>query len=276
MSTDTPTTDAAAILEFAAKTRPAAAVPLDLEHITEGLTQWVTTPAGTVQAIRPADVLGYDPLRPINRTVADLASLVTYVLRHRRTTSEAFVGPKGVTVELDGTETGTSIEGLAGPGRHSVTWPLQHTPAFTAWSAIVGHAISQAQLAEVLDEWLSTVRHPDAATMLELVEGFAVKTDVEFRAGQRMKDGSQVFSYTVDNKPVQLAVPDHITVAVNPYLDVNHTAVVDLKFSWRLREGKLSFTLKCAEWPELAPQARATLVEQLNALLPDVPAYVVA
>lgn len=276
MTTDTPTSDAAAILDFAAKTRGAGPVSIDLEEVTQGLTQWITTPAGDLRGILPAEVLGYNPLRPIGRTVADLASLVAYTQRHHQPTSEAFVGPKGVTVELDGTETGADIAGFAGPGRHNITWPLQHTPAFSAWSAIVGHSISQAQLAEVLDEWLATVQQPDAATMLELVEGFAVKSDVEFRAGQRLKDGSQVFSYAVDNKPVQLAVPDHITIAVNPYLDVNHTAVVDLKFSWRLREGKLSFTLKCAEWAELAARARATLVEQLGVLLPDVPAYVVA
>lgn len=260
--------DAAAILDFAARTREATALAVDLDLARDGVTQFFTRPDGTSLAISPAGLIGYDPHRPVDRTFNDLHSFVAYIEQHGDDTTEIFVTENAVHAELDGRR-----RGLAGPHTHAAAWPLTCTPAYTAWTRIIGKPISQADLAEVLDEWLPTVVAPDAATVLELVEGFAVKSDVEFRAGQRLANGSQTFAYTVDNKPNQIVVPDHIDVQVTPYHHVAHSEVVRLKFSWRLREGKLSFTLKNADWALITERARATLVGQLAGMLTDTPVY---
>jgi uncharacterized protein YfdQ (DUF2303 family) len=165
--------------------------------------------------------------------VADVPSFVAYWSKHSDTNSEIF-----------GVRSTTQIEGVLNahatdqPGwaDHRVVLDLQYTDQLKAWQSIDGRLLRQVGFAEFIEQWRSTIRTPDSATMLELAQTFHATTKVEFKSGTVLASGQRQLQYVEDTRATagrkgELQIPAELELGI----PVFRGAEVADRFRARLR-----------------------------------------
>jgi uncharacterized protein YfdQ (DUF2303 family) len=132
---------------------------------------------------------------------------------------------------------------LPGWRQYRVTLDLRRTAGWAAWVGVSNKHLTQEAFAEFVEERSPDFIEPDAATMLELAQSVEGKTSVNWKQGNRLKDGSRqiLWDETVEAKAGtsgQLAVPDRLTIGIKPFYGSPDTKV-EVLLRLRIKERKL-------------------------------------
>jgi len=190
-----------------------------------------------------------------NRVVVDPESFIDYVKRHYTAGTEAYadLARSSVIAILDSHN--SSDDGKAPADEraswndHKLTLVLEKTPAWLAWAAHDGKWLDQLAFAEHIEDNLSDLLEPAAATFLEIAQSLQAATAVEFKSSQRLSTGETkiVYAETVDAKAGQsgdLSIPDRFVIGVKPFIGSLAGYRINARFRYRIRGGDLSLSYK--------------------------------
>jgi uncharacterized protein YfdQ (DUF2303 family) len=146
---------------------------------------------------------------------------------------------------------------------HRVELKLLPTPEWTFWKDGSGKPMNQQQFAEHIEDGMSQIVDPSAATMLELAQSLHVKTNVQFRSQIELQDGSAKLQYdeevegSAGNKG-QIVIPETFELALAPYVGED-SFKLKARFRYRPQGGKLTLGYKLMDM-ELAER---TILEEI-------------
>jgi uncharacterized protein YfdQ (DUF2303 family) len=132
-------------------------------------------------------------------------------------------------------------------GEHRATLQLRFAEGFTAWQAVAKQPVSQAVLAEFLEDHYADITEPEGAEILELVKTLEVNNDVAFKSAQRSSDGGYNLNYqeTVTAKAGQagtIEVPSKLLLELQVFQG-GRVMELPVRIRFRLDGGRVFFGL---------------------------------
>lgn len=224
-----------------------------------------------------ADIEHYlpEPVTPRGTvTVYDAASFVQVV---RRYTAD------GTTLWARQPSTGAPVPSVtavfddhidqygAGWREHRAQLVVRMDPDWQAWAAVDGNALDQVALAEFLTDQLHVIAEPRAADLIPAVTTFSTRRNLTFSQAMNLDTGETQFTYVEKGETAGAEnLPNRLTINVRPFYGCQ-PVVLEVWLRYRLREGKLTFTLQRirpdraqeAAWGDVCGQIAAELGEQL-------------
>lgn len=213
---------------------------LEVKQIEIGGIPVILRPAGMV--VEPREDLMEYPQR-IRETVhlSDPTSFACYVNRYkgefsllRQTTGN------GVQAVLD-----YHAPGEASWCAHVAHLTLRFSPEYSAWLNFVGEGRSQVQLAEFLEDWIHTVASPDGAVLRNMVLKFQALKETTFRQSVNLTSGDVNLTFVEDSETGRensASFPSELAL-VMPIFEGGQPEQIDARLRYRIRDGKLSFTV---------------------------------
>ena len=150
---------------------------------------------------------------------------------------------------------------------------LTTTVPWQRWTAVDGKAISQVELAELVEDRIVDIAEPAGADLLELAQSLQATKSVEFRSDQRLANGAVNLKF-VENieasagRDGSMVIPTKITLVVAPFQGADPVPV-QVRFRYRLVAGKLSFVLIIDQRDEVIRRALDAEASRVEALLPN-------
>jgi uncharacterized protein YfdQ (DUF2303 family) len=258
----TPRTENDALIETAIlSTEPAPLEP--------GKVYGWLTPNGQVQKI---DLTGDEyrdhPARKTGTTtVRDVESFGQYWDKHAdldRAEVYADADHDVITAVLD-----AHASTVPGWGEHRLRYGLRRTNAWRTWTSNDRDLMGQTAFAELLEDNLPHIAEPDGAELLELAQTFTAQTEVSFRSGQMLADGSRELLYAENIEASggrggkKIVIPKQITIMIPPY-EGAAPVVMTARFRYRINDGnlRLGYALDAAD--EALAAAFDDMVEQVE------------
>lgn len=147
---------------------------------------------------------------------------------------------------------------------------LQADPDWVEWHRISGKYFPQLEFGDVIEELRHTIKSPDQADLLEIIDSIRASTKGEFESVVDRANGSQKLAYkkevnakagTIAGK--QLEVPEHIILSLRPW--DGHPNLYDVPAYFRLNvtEGELRLAIKLFPTREIVRQAWSDLTKQI-------------
>ena len=200
---------------------------------------------GTV-AIETIDTERYaaNPRRATgNATFRDVESFVAYVNRHAGDGTAIFADDQGGMRAVFNHH-------ATDPGWRDFTATLARpqTPAFRAWMATAGKAMSQYDFAEFLEVRLGEIAEPDGSVLLEAAQEFRAHKTLRFRSEKRLNNGQTQLEYIeqveggADPGSGKLSLPAELVVVLQPFRD-SDAFNVRVRLRWSLPDRNVQFTL---------------------------------
>lgn len=161
---------------------------------------------------------------------------------------------------------------VAGWGDHVLSYKLRRTSAWNTWlkhDARAGGLMEQTAFAELLEDNLNSIVEPDGAELLELAQTFTANTEVAFKSGQMLADGSRELLYSENVEASggrggkKIVIPKRIVLALAPYED-NDRMPVSARFRYRIKDGHLRLGYVLDGVDEILSQAFTSVVEQVE------------
>lgn len=163
---------------------------------------------------------------------------------------------------------------VAGWRDDNLVLKLATDPDWAKWHELSGNWFSQGKFGDLLEELRHTIKSPDQADLLEIVDGIRASTSGEFESSIQRANGSQKLAYkkevSATAKTVagrELEVPQHIMLALKPW--EGHPTFHDVPAYFRLNvtEGVLKLSVKLfptaeilrAAWKEVTDQVTSTI-----------------
>jgi len=206
--------------------------------------------------------------------VLDAPSFLAYWGKYSRPSSEVYadVAQNRITAVLNAPAAETSEW-----ADHRVVLRLESTPAWWRWTQGDRQLMPQARFAEHVEDSLPEIVHPDAATMLELVQSFEAATKVEFKSGTRLSSGERrlVFAETTVAKAGQtgdLVIPAALTLRLQPF-KAGEPVDMTARFRYRIIDGSLSLGYVLDRPDEAKEAAFGVLVAQIAVELGGTPIF---
>lgn len=267
-TTDDPTTTASVLANAIHR----AAEPTNLEP---GKVYAFPTSDGDIQVV-DCDLDKYRD-RPRRKTgtvqLHDPASLLAFVEKHSTIATEMYADVKKVkvTAVLNSHEgSDESLDpGLAGWSDHRAEFRLEPTVAWEAWRAHDQAWLDQTAFAEFIEDHMSDIATPDAATMLEVAQSISAKTKASFQSSKRLSNGQTSIEYReeIDGKAGEaghLQIPTDIVLAITPFEGVP-TYEVKARFRYRINKNQLVLSYKLLEPERITRHAFDAVVETISA-----------
>ena len=203
-------------------------------------------------------------------TLRNTDSLLRY-LAHADDATWAYIDEKAhtITAVLNDHE----AAGDAGWADHRAVLQLTTTVPWQRWTAVDGKAISQVELAELVEDRIVDIAEPAGADLLELAQSLQATKSVEFRSDQRLANGAVNLKF-VENieasagRDGSMVIPTKITLVVAPFQGADPVPV-QVRFRYRLVAGKLSFVLIIDQRDEVIRRALDAEASRVEALLPN-------
>lgn len=153
--------------------------------------------------------------------------------------------------------------GSIGWRNHVVDLGLLVTDEWAFWKEHNGLMMSQWDFAEKIEDGLSDVVDPSAATMLEIAQTLHVKNHVNFRSGVELSNSSVKFAYDEEvegtaGKKGEIAIPETFTLGLAPFVGED-AFNLKARFRYKPQGGKLQMGYKLQE-PE---RAERTILEEI-------------
>lgn len=192
--------------------------------------------------------------------VSETASFIDYVNRHKQPGQTHLFGQANenggsVTAIIDyhGINWNAESSALtgAGPawGEHQATLTLVPSPEWVRWVQKNGHYTTQEQFAEFIEDNLTDIIQPDAATILEMAQGLQGKKTVQFKSGKNLKDGTIKLEYvetidvtgTASRRDDAMQVPNKFTLYLVPFVGALGVSI-EARLRFRIgQNGALTF-----------------------------------
>lgn len=153
-----------------------------------------------------------------------------------------------------------------GPGTHVVKYAFRKSEAWKAWMGVNNRALSQRDLAEFLEEHIDDVIHPDAATLMELVNSLQVTKIVDIKSKINLSNGNQQWNCSEEDNPkiggVPVVVPKKLGICI-PVFDGDEPYAIEAFFRYRMNDKSLSFEVRFQKTTELFTEAARAKVRLL-------------
>jgi uncharacterized protein YfdQ (DUF2303 family) len=204
-------------------------------------------------------------------TFVSTVSLAAYLNRFATAATMVTVDYKAARISavIDGDE-----PGLPAFKAHQAAYVAQIDERLAEWLKL--GPMTQAQFGEFLEDRALDVKHPDPATVYEMVMTFEATKKVDFKSAQRLRDGSFQILYVEDTEQRgALTMPDHFTLLLPVYRGMEPQP---LKFMvrHRINEGALRFTVKMHDEEQVKRAAFERCVDALKTELKvELPLFVV-
>lgn len=221
---------------------------------TDDLAAFVVPEGGKVEVVDLASRLDRYKDRPRRKvgafTVHDGGSFCAYMGKHAGEHSEVWADAVGT--KIVGVLNAHDV-GEADWADHRVTYGVQHTKAWLAWTQHDGRLLDQNAFAELIEDRALDIVSPSAADMLELAQTFQATIGVKFESSKRLSSGEAQLEYreTVEakaGKAGRMDVPKQFQLAVKPF-EGAETYKVTARFRYRITDGSLRVGYKL-ERPE--------------------------
>lgn len=204
-----------------------------------------------------------------------------YVKRYRDRNTIVFIRRReaDMTAVFDYHQTGDTIG--AGPGEHRATFKACTTPEWDRWMESNRTLMSQENFAEFIEDNLGDIGSPDGAVLLELVENFKVKKDVNFTSQIKRSNGAVKMAYVEDvtgsggTSSGDMAIPEKIVLGIAVY-EGGMKFKVEARLRYRLNGGKLALSYDILRLDDVLRNAFEEVVQGVQVQLgqPGEQAYV--
>lgn len=246
-----------------------AVLSAEPSELTPGKVYGWMTPHGRVETI---DLTG-DKYRDTPRrktgttTVRDVESFGQYWDKHANTDfAEVYADDASNLIVAVLDAHGSSVPGW---GEHRLAYSLRRTTAWQTWTKHDRVLMGQTEFAELLEDNLPDIVQPDGAELLELAQTFTANTQVAFKSGNLLADGSRELIYSENIEASggrggkKIVIPKEITLALAPYED-NDPMPVTARFRYRINDGHLRLGYVLNGVDEILSQAFNNVVDQVE------------
>ena len=133
----------------------------------------------------------------------------------------------------------------AGHGEHRAVLQLAVTPAWRAWLALDGKLIGQQEFAEHIEARVPDIASPPAADLAEVVSTLTGHTEVSWKSGVRLQDGTVQMQYTEEatataGRYSELSIPQTFTLVLQPFVGLSRGVPITARFRYRVRSGTVA------------------------------------
>ena len=187
---------------------------------------------------RPARVSGVVRLR-------DADSFIAYFNRQKRAESliYASLDPARIVGVIDDHRSFNQAQA----GHDGANWREYRiefsVPASREWQTWMGkdrEALTQLELAELIEDNLPDIRKPDGSAMLTVALNFEASKEGSFVSASRLQDGSTTFVWKEDVNATgnKIAMPSQIALAI-PVFENGETCEIEARLKYRVNNGVL-------------------------------------
>lgn len=239
--------------------------PLD----DEGRFFSIVIPEGGSQEVIDLEELRDDLLpNPRRKTgtyaVHDADSFAAYFAKHASDDTEVWADTTSHRlVAVVNAHAGTAA-GLAGHEDHRLSYAVQTTDAWKAWTKLDNQLMNQAAFAEHIENRRIDIVDPSSADMLELAQSFQATIGVQFQSSKRLQSGERQLEYKeqVDasaGRSGQLEIPETFTLRLIPF---EGAGVFDVtaRFRYRITNGQLSIGYQLERPEDVIREAFETVI----------------
>jgi uncharacterized protein YfdQ (DUF2303 family) len=132
-------------------------------------------------------------------------------------------------------------------GEHRVNLTLAFTPEWVRWTKNDGVALAQLTFAELIEDNLPDIVHPQAADLLEIVQDLTAKKDVNFKSTSRLNNGQVGIIYdetiTTGKREGQIDLPREFTISIAPFRG-SAPVGINVRLRFRITDGVLQFVYR--------------------------------
>ncbi|WP_242908701.1 DUF2303 family protein [Actinomadura terrae] len=200
--------------------------------------------------------------------VRDVESFGAYWDKHADTNyAEVYADPGDDKVVAVLDAHGSTVPGWCD---HRLVFTLNRTVAWRTWTSCSGDLMGQTAFAELLEDRLGDIAEPDGAELLELAQTFTANTEVAFKSGALLANGSRelVYSESVEASGgrggKKIAIPKRLVLMLAPYEGAEPVPVT-ARFRYRISDGHLRLGVVLDRPEEVLAASFAAVVEQLAA-----------
>lgn len=239
----------------------------------------VPVPAGgSLQTVDLVEQLAKHQATPARKrgqfAVQDAESFVGYLGKH--STPETEVWADVPSARLVGVLNAHSAGEIAGWADHRVTYAVQLTDAWKAWTEFDGKLLGQVAFAEHIENRSIDIVRPEAAEMLELAQTFQATVGVSFESSKILSSGERQVEYReqVDakaGKAGRLAIPKDFDIALIPFEGAS-AYKVKAHFRFRITDGDLRIGYSLVRPADVLREAFMDVVDEVAAAV-DSPIY---
>lgn len=205
---------------------------------------------------------------------------VEYVKRYRSGDTAIFIRRKDgdITAVFDYHSKGGSVAGgpvsAAKSGEHRAVFTAEHTPEWDRWIGANGVSMNQEAFAEFIEDNIGDIAEPDGAQLLELVENFKIKKDVNFTSHIKRSNGATKITYQEDVTGTagggaltgEIAIPEKIVLGIAIY-EGGQKFRVEARFRYRLNGGKLALSFTILRLDDVLRSAFEEVVQGVQNIL---------
>lgn len=211
-------------------------------------------------------------------TVLDVDSFIDYLARNTDGVDgvdveyEHDAGSLELWADIDARTVKAYLDGIDGWRKHSATLQLKVSREWAEWAAVDGKLLTQVQMAEFIEDHISTIAEPAGAVLLDVTQTLQAHTNVAFKQQAILANGQRQFRWeeTVEAKAGQsgnLTIPGELTLVLRPFQGSQPVPVI-ARFRYQVRDGGLSMGIKLAEPDKALEDAFAGVVGDVQASVP--------
>ncbi|WP_244807953.1 YfdQ family protein [Caballeronia zhejiangensis] len=175
----------------------------------------------------------------------DAASFIEYFNRQKRPESliYASLDPARILGVIDDHRAYGSLQDEhdgANWRAYRVEFPVPASREWKTWTGKDRQAMSQLELAELIEDNLPDIVSPDGSTMLSVALNFEASKEGNFVSAARLQDGSTNFVWKEDVNATgnKIAMPSQITLSI-PVFENGAPYSIDARIKYRIKDGML-------------------------------------
>jgi uncharacterized protein YfdQ (DUF2303 family) len=158
-------------------------------------------------------------------------------------------------------------------GDHRAELRLIHTEAWVRWTRLDGQLLDQEAFAEHLQDGLTEIAVPDAATLLEIAQTMQATANVAWKAGVSLHDGSVQMGYTEEvetrgGRDGTLEVPTEFVLVLPPFVG-EPPVQITARLRWRPRDGKLKLGYRLVNPQQVLQDVLEQIASRLRSEFPE-------
>lgn len=218
-----------------------------------------------------------------DRTVRDVPSFLAYLAANTQDNpgvigEDHALGTGSLEVWADPTQnriTGV-LDGLDGWARHTATLVLRPSREWKEWTAVSGRLLGQTELAEFVEDHLSTIARPDGGLLLDVCQSLEATVGASFKSASRLQDGQRSLRYeeTIEasaGRKGDVKVPEELTLVLRVF-EGSEPIAVRAAFRFRISGGELRLGVKLLDADRIVEDAFNAVVSEIQPQVP-VPVY---
>lgn len=217
-----------------------------------------------------------------NVTLLDVDSFLDYLRQNTLSDDTSTVnasdhahqaGELELWADIDQRRITAILDGYNGLRKHTATLQLKVAREWGEWAAIDGKLTDQVEFSQFIEDHLSTIAQPDAATLLEVCQTLEGTTNAVWKQQGILATGQRAFAYEeqVEAKAGvkgNIQPPPELTLVLRPFQGSDPLPIT-ARFRFRPNQGTgIKLGVKLAEPERVLEDAFALIVGEVQARVP--------